>query len=151
MIIIGIDPGKSGGISWATESGVPLAQKIPATATDIVDLLEQIDSETEHQHDSEIKCYIEKVASTPQQGVVSAFTFGRGFGTLEGILSALKIPYEFISPQKWQKELQCMTGGDKNVSKAKAQQLWPSQKWTHATADSALICEYGRRQQKGTK
>jgi len=39
----------------------------------------------------------------------------------------------------------CMTKGDKNVSKRKAQELFPSMKVTHASADALLIAEYGRR------
>ena len=91
------------------------------------------------------KAYIEKVGATPQMGVVSAFTFGRSYGWLLGVLDALRIPYEFVTPQKWQKAMGCLTGGDKNVSKAAAQRLWPSLKITHANADALLIAEYGRR------
>ena len=46
---------------------------------------------------------------------------------------------------RWQKYLGCLTKGDKNVSKAKAQELFPDLKITHAIADSLLIAEYGRR------
>jgi hypothetical protein len=38
------------------------------------------------------------------------------------------------------------TKGDKNVSKRRAQELFPQLKVTHATADALLIAEYGRRQ-----
>ncbi len=53
--------------------------------------------------------------------------------------------FEWVRPQKWQQVMGCMTGGKKNVSKQRALELFPSVKWTHAKADSALICEYGRR------
>jgi crossover junction endodeoxyribonuclease RuvC len=142
MIIIGIDPGQSGGVAIINTQTdfTPRANKMPATVHDIVELLYAMRDEHE-----QAKCYIEKVASSPQMGVTSAFTFGNGLGRLEGILAALNIPMEYVTPQKWQKAMQCMTKGDKNVSKSKAQQLWPTIKWTHATADAALICEYGRR------
>ena len=78
-------------------------------------------------------------------GVVSAFTFGRGLGQLEGIITALGLPLERIAPQVWQKALGCLSKGDKNVTKRKAQELFPSLKITHATADALLIAEYGRR------
>lgn len=88
---------------------------------------------------------LELVHSTPQMGCVSAFTFGRGYGFLRGLLCAAKIPFQGVRPLKWQNGLACRTKGDKNVTKAKAQQLWPKEKWTHANADAALIAEWLRR------
>ena len=78
-------------------------------------------------------------------GSTSAFSFGRGVGNLEMALTAAGIPFERVTPQKWQKALGCMTKGDKNVSKRKAQELFPQMKCTHATSDALLIMEYGRR------
>ena len=49
-------------------------------------------------------------------------------------------------PQVWQKALGCMTGGDKNVTKRRAQELFPGHKITHATADALLIAHYGTKQ-----
>ena len=91
--------------------------------------------------------YIESVHSMPKQGVSSTFTFGRNYGFLRGCLCALEIPYHEVTPQKWQKALECLSHGDKNVTKARAQQLFPKLKITHAIADALLIAEYGRRQQ----
>jgi len=94
--------------------------------------------------------YMEKVHSMPKQGNVSSFTFGERYGFLRGLMTGLRIRYEYVTPQKWQKTLGCLTHGDKNISKAAAQRLWPKLKWTHATADAALIAEYGRRKEGGT-
>lgn len=139
MLIIGIDPGKEGGVAW-TQDGMkePLAAKMPDNVHELVDLLRGNDL-------SDAKCYLEKVHSMPKNGVASMFTFGQGLGRIEGVLAALAIPYEWVTPQKWQGAMRCQTGGDKNVSKRKALELFPRTKWTHATADAALICEYGRR------
>jgi hypothetical protein len=90
-----------------------------------------------------VKAYIEQVASSPQMGVVSAFSFGRGYGNLEMALTAAGIPFERVRPQEWQKHMKCMSGGDKNVTKRRAQELFPSLKITHATADALLIAQYG--------
>ena len=78
-------------------------------------------------------------------GVKSAFTFGQGLGRLEMALTAAGIPFERDRPQAWQKEMKCMSGGDKNITKRRAQELFPSLKITHANADALLIAEYGRR------
>jgi hypothetical protein len=57
---------------------------------------------------------------------------------------AAGIPFETVTPQKWQKTLGCLTKGDKNVSKRKAQELFPDIKITHAIADSLLIAHYAK-------
>jgi len=48
---------------------------------------------------------IEKVGAMPGQGVVSMFTFGEANGIMLGWLEALHIPYGYVTPQKWQKEI----------------------------------------------
>ena len=146
MTTIGIDPGKNGGIAWTHEDG-PRVEKMPETLQDLWDLVCHItnDSAMIYRH-TEFRAYIEQVSSSPQMGVKSAFTFGNGFGHLEMALTAAGIPFERVRPQVWQKAMHCMTGGDKNVSKRRAQELFPSMKITHATADALLIAYYGSKQ-----
>jgi Holliday junction resolvasome RuvABC endonuclease subunit len=142
--IIGIDPGKSGGIAWISERG-PCVEKMPETLQDLWELVRDISYGFPYGSNNQLIAYIEQVASSPQQGVKSAFTFGNGFGHLEMALTARSIPFVRVRPQVWQKALGCMSGGDKNKTKARAQELFPSLKITHATADALLIAEYGRR------
>lgn len=143
--IIGIDPGKNGGVARITD-GKPCVGKMPDTLQDLWWLMESIAREHPPIYrDLQCKAYIEAVHSSPQMGVKSAFTFGQVYGNLEMALTAAGIPFERVSPQKWQKSMGCLTKGDKNVSKRKAQELFPSIKITHATADALLIAEYGRR------
>ncbi len=137
---IGIDPGQSGGISLLSDAGTADAWKMPETEADAAEVLRELSECADF-----CVCFIEAVHSMPKQGVASSFTFGRSYGFLRGLMVALKIPFEEISPQKWQKEMECRTKGDKNVSKAKAQQLWPQLKITHATAYALLIAECARR------
>ena len=149
MQIIGIDPGKSGGIAWIDERGKPCVEKMPETIQDLWELFESITGGFAAFRESNgimFKAYMESVHSSPQMGVKSAFTFGNGFGHLEMALTAAGIPFERVRPQAWQKAMGCLTGGDKNVSKRRAQELFPSMKVTHATADALLIAAYGRRQ-----
>lgn len=141
MTIIGIDPGTNGGIAWITD-GKPCVEKMPDTLKDLWELLRDIDIASEEY----CHAYIEQVHSSPQMGVKSAFTFGNGFGHLEMALTAAGIPFTRIRPQVWQKELGCLTKGDKNITKRKAQELFPSLKVTHATADALLIATYGTKQ-----
>jgi len=84
-------------------------------------------------------------ASSPQMGVKSAFSFGNSYGFVTGLLVAHRIPFELFTPTKWQTAMKCRTGGDKNITKAAAQRLFPDVKMIHAIADAYLIAEHARR------
>ena len=144
-MIIGIDPGKSGGIAVIDRNGIAAAHKMPATIGDLWDLIHEIKASNKTRERRSGFAYLEKVHAMPRQGVVSTFTFGHGFGALEMALTAAGIPYELVTPNKWMKAMGCQTGGDKNVTKAAAQRLFPELTITHAIADALLIAEYGRR------
>ena len=62
-----------------------------------------------------------------QKGTASAFSTGYGYGLWLGILSALRIPYEAVTPQAWHRALLGGLQGD-NKARAiqKAQALFPS-------------------------
>lgn len=146
-ITIGIDPGANGAIAWIDERGKSCVEKMPDTLQDLWELIRDITNFPRSAIDGrKYKAYIEQVSSSPQMGVVSAFSFGRGYGNLEMALTAAGIPFERVRPQVWQKAMGCMTKGDKNISKQKAQELFPDKKVIHATADALLIALYGSRQ-----
>ena len=94
---------------------------------------------------------LEKVSAMPGQGVSSSFKFGANFGEWQGILKALNIPFEFVTPQKWQKGIfDSMAKGDrKAMSLDMARRLFPSAdlrlKKHHGRSDALLIAEYLRR------
>jgi hypothetical protein len=141
---IGIDVGKNGAIAWSSINGV-CVEKMPDTIKDLWDLIESISNDA-HGNLELPHCYLEQVASSPQMGVVSAFSFGNGFGHLEMALTAASIPFTRVRPQVWMKHLGCMTKGDKNVTKRLAQQLFPDITITHSNADALLIMTYGLKQ-----
>jgi crossover junction endodeoxyribonuclease RuvC len=140
-LYLGIDPGKSGSIAALWDDGQPATSvcRFDWTYADQAEWLRQFDL------GSPIVAVLEKVSSSPKQGVVSVFTFGKSFGFIIGMLTAYKIPYHEVTPQKWQRAMGCLSGGDKNVTKHAAQKLWPHLKITHRDADARLIAEYGRR------
>ena len=133
--------------------GKPCVEKMPDTLQDLWELLVSISLPTGKGWPEPCRAYIENVTPMPSfgngprrsMGATSAFAFGRGVGNLEMALTAAGIPFDRVTPQKWQKAMGCLTKGDKNVSKRRAQELFPGMKVTHATADALLICEYGRR------
>jgi len=147
MQIIGLDPGSHGAAVLLREDGsTDIARFDKLTQSDVVDTLSEWRWGNGPDYES-VGCfaYLEKVHSMPKQGVASTFKFGLNYGFLIGCLTALKIPFEFVTPNTWQKALSCQSKGNKNVTKAKAQQLFPQLKIIHCIADALLIAEYGRR------
>lgn len=143
MNIIGLDPGMSGAaVLLRPDGSTDIARFDKLTQADIAETLMEWWNE-----DPNIApfAFLEKVHAMPKQGVSSTFKFGMGFGFLIGCLTCTKIPFEFVTPNTWQKALSCQSKGDKNVTKAKAQQLFPQLKIIHAIADALLIAEFGRR------
>ena len=141
ITVIGIDPGWSGGVAMRTDTETKCAKFTGLTERDIVDTLK------EYLAFADV-CYLEKVHAMPGQGVTSMFKFGTIYGGLLFTTLCLDIPLYHVTPQKWQKSLNCLSKGDKNVTKRRAQELFPDIKITHATADALLIAEYGYNQRR---
>jgi crossover junction endodeoxyribonuclease RuvC len=168
-MIIGMDPGLSGGLALVDNSGnIVCCQTMPAGETGVsgIELTRVLKNYMvlEHQKkrgvgavdDGGLRAVVEQVGCMPGQGVCSVFTFGTGFGILQGVLSALEIPWELVRPQRWQKEVCAgIPGKDpKKRSLEAARRLWPSRTWLASErcrkphdgmVDAALIAEYGRR------
>lgn len=140
MKYLGIDPGYSGAAALLDASGGLVGTiKLDSTERDVADFLAHC------RESDDVFAILERVHAFPKQGVSSVFRFGMSYGFLRGALIALRIPFEEATPRKWQTLLGCLSGGDKNVTKARAQQLFPGIKVTHAIADALLIAEYCRR------
>lgn len=142
MFTIGIDPGQSGGAALLDAEGryVDAFKFKNITDHDIANAFR------EWATLENVTCLIEKVHAMPRQGVTSMFNFGRNFGFLVGCLTCLAIPFDYVTPNQWQRALHCQTKGDKNVTKSKAQRIFPTIKITHAVADALLIAVYCRNQ-----
>lgn len=155
MWFLGIDPGVSGG--WAVIDECRAVRgmgKTPATPIDwVIELRDLVHAAgvastrpVENPFAVDVVAVVEFVRSSPQMGVVSAFTFGRSLGIIEGVLAQAGISHDTVRPQVWQRELGCLSRGDKNVTRARAQELFPrAPRITHATADAVLLAEYCRR------
>ena len=92
---------------------------------------------------------LERVGAMPGQGTASMYQFGRGVGMIEGVLAALQIPTEYVTPQAWQKAVGARDGKDGN--RQRAAELFPAyaglfvlKKWD-GRADAALMA-YWRAQ-----
>lgn len=144
--IIGIDPGKHGGIAVLDRNGsVVDLTKMPDTPQDLLDFLDK--------HKTDSTCVLERVGGMPGNAANAMFNFGKGYGHLQMALLALHISTVDVTPNKWEKHYQLGTSGNytktewKNKLKGKAQQLFPSlgKRLTLATCDALLIAEYGRQ------
>ncbi len=149
MIFLGIDIGVNGGLAMIDQNGtVGGVWKMPETDYDLLEALRVVARVPGGS--AELHAMIERVSSSPVQGVKQAFTFGGEYRRVKMALTAAHIRYDEVAPKKWQRRLDCLTGGDKKITKARAQQLFPGfQGITHATADALLLAEYCRREQLG--
>lgn len=144
MKFIGIDPGASGAICVLSDSESRLIAlcKLNDTEQGVSEFLRRY---VEDRRYEQVTAMIERVHSMPRQGVASSFKFGQSYGFLRGILTAHLVRFEEVTPATWQKAMGCLTKGDKNVTKQKAGQLFPSVKVSHWNADALLIAEHCRR------
>ena len=138
-LYMGIDPGYSGAVAVVGEDGsLHDIVRLSETEHDVADFVDRNAKHVEF-------AVLERVNAMPRQGVSSTFKFGTSYGFCRGLLVCSKVPFEAVTPATWQGVMKCRSKGDKNVTKAAAQRLFPDQKVVHATADALLIAEYARR------
>lgn len=146
-MIIGIDPGVKGGMALLWDNG-KVEGVCAFTDKTENDIAAALNAWLKPMWPYIPNAYLEKVGSMPGEGHMGAFTFGRVYGFLRGLCLGRDIKVKDVYPAIWQARLECMTRGNKNVSKDKAIRLFSEhhkkQKITHATADALLIAEYGR-------
>lgn len=146
-LFIGVDPGKSGAMCSLNEKGDYVSDIRHDNTTDY-----ELAAWLLAHKDRIRMVVIEKVHAFPGQGSVSMFSFGESYGKSQGFLMALGIPFEYCTPQSWQRALSVKKKkkGEsqnkfKNRLKQNAQRLFPNEKIVLANADSFLIAEYCRR------
>jgi hypothetical protein len=154
---IGIDPGRTGGITILSSDGdKPSIHPMPETEKDIWEMLKKF----EHSPYYKTQAVIEKVGGYIGGGEGekgggaangnSMFKFGCSYGGLRMALIGCGIPFLEVPPQTWQKHYGLIRTRTekknqfKSRMRAKAQQLLPSGKITVAVADSVLLALYCR-------
>ena len=148
MIYIGVDPGKSGGYAVIDGNNVRIYSWDDALF--ISDMrgakcLADMDKR-------KIIAAVEKVGARPGQGVTSMFNFGKSAGYIEGVLTALGIPYQLITPKRWKSEFSLNGSKDNSIEVCK--RLFPDvslrrtdrcRKDDDGMAEALLMAEYARR------
>lgn len=154
-IWLGIDPGQSGAMAFISTGPKVMDFEDGECISWLKAISDQLISPLGKDY-PQAKAVLEKVHSMPKQGVASSFGFGMNFGIWRGRLEALGIPYDLVTPQKWQKVMfDSQTRGDrKAMSLDRARRLFPEmsdmlkRKKDHSRADALLIAEYCRRMDK---
>ena len=153
MIIFGIDPGVSGGISILENKKVIEVFDMP-TMIDGKKNKKQVNGaqvtniiRDKLNKDKEVVVVVEHVNAMPGQGVTSMFNFGQSFGVIKGICSALSLPIYFVRPMKWKKHFNLIKT-NKDASRTKVIEVYPnisgklSRKKDSSKADAILIARY---------
>ena len=153
MMTVGIDPGISGAIAIINGTGTLLCvEDMPIMAKGKGG--SRVKSQVNAAGLAELLgryapwrpvVYCERVSSMPDQGVASVFSLGDTFGCIRGVIGALGLASEIITPQSWKKYYG--VGSDKEVARAKAIEMYPlapiHKKKDHNRAEAILIARYG--------
>ena len=145
MNICGIDPGVCGAIAFVNGGRVvchdmptvEIRGKRRVCAPMLAALLR------EHAIDHAV---LEEVQGVQGTGATSAFSFGRSFGLVEGVLAALAIPTTLVRPQAWTKALG--VSRDKGQHRQAAMRAWPADAGLFARvkddgrADACLLVQW---------
>ena len=155
-IFIGVDGGNHGAI-------VGLQGK-KVLFKDVMPIMQTTDSRNEYDCGKIIEILakypdatviLEKAHAMPKLGTVQAFNFGKSFGMMLGILTALRIRYHIVHARTWQTILfrDQPHGDTKKASRIVAQRLFPgenfvptarSKKAHDGLTDATLIAYFGQ-------
>lgn len=142
MIIIGIDPGKSGAFAVldCDEMSVK-TYDMPGTINEKCALISKI---------GVVKCaWLERPFFPRMIGIKNAVTIAQAYGELKACLFFAGVPTFEVDPSAWKKTMRLST--DKNASRALASQYFPDdcEQWARVKddgrAEAALIALYGWR------
>lgn len=127
-IIAGIDPGNKGAIAFLDPENATLEildmptfeyattrNRVKTDPYGISYAISQFDISD---------AFVEEVNSSPQMGVVSAFSFGESKGMILGVLAALQVPTTPTKPTQWKKAMR--VPADKRATVQRASQLFPA-------------------------
>lgn len=155
--VIGIDPGLSGGMAVYDVAAKKLVEVRPLPVEEIksgrytdrnIDAHAFAEMIAVSVEAFEVQLVvIEKVHSSPQMGVASAFKFGHNYGIVQ-MASMIYAPrVEFVTPQRWKARM--MLSFDKKQSLTMARKMFPGDHFPRqkdeGLAEAALIAFYAAR------
>lgn len=155
-VVLGIDPGVNGAVA-VLSADAPLVFDIPTFwvrkgkgRRQVYDLPAFRTLLQSVKPDRIGNVLVEDVHAMPGQGVTSMFSMGYGVGVIHGLLTALNLPFELVTPQRWKKEMLAgFTAKDKKAAHIMAGRLFPDidlgRRNDQGRSEALLIAEYGRR------
>jgi len=144
-LIIGIDPGLSGAVGVLDHNGTTAVFDMPVADRSVSGRLLWLALKDRHI----ALAVVEKVGSMPGQGVASTFRFGRAAGVVDGVLGALGVPTQYVSPAVWKRHFGLLKK-PKDASRLIALERFPhcadelKRKKDHGRAEALLIALWGR-------
>ncbi|MDE2105511.1 MAG: hypothetical protein KGL39_50255 [Patescibacteria group bacterium] len=152
-LILGIDPGLSGGLCFlSAASGQPRrvisADDIPTFGVDAKRRVDALAVAKLIQACPPDFAVIERAQAMPDQGSSSGFNYGRAVGALEAVVLGMEIPLEIVEVSAW-KKAHGLIKTDKEASRQKALLLFPdahafiARKKDHGRAEAMLLANYG--------
>ena len=155
MLIIGIDPGITGAISFFNDGELKDVIDMPTMASGNKNkkqingsqIYNEISSRITGYKSDKINVIVEQVSAMPGQGVTSMFNFGQSFGVIKGVCAAMQLPIYFVRPTKWKKHFD-LINSQKDASRVKVIEMFPkfspilSRKKDSNKSDAILIANY---------
>ena len=167
MQIIGIDPGLTGALALLNHHGLQAVHDIPTmikgngegavkNQVDPGALADMLRAWLEGKDKNEIMVLIEaqgpvRLPGNKILGGASAFSLAYTAGVIEGVVTALRLPRELVTPSVWKKALGLTAKGPdkKALARAMAQRYYPEadicRVRDHNRAEAILIARYGHQ------
>lgn len=151
MMICGIDPGYTGGITFFdADAGYFKVYKMPIVSKVVGNkkrkFLNCVKFGSIILDENPNKIVIEKQQPMPRQGVVSTFSLGFQYGICIGTFIAFGFPYYEVRPKDWKKDMGVTSDKEQAREVAtrifKTDEHWPL-KSHDGLAESALIAYWG--------
>lgn len=128
-LFLGVDPGLGGAIALVTGDGsLHMVEDMPVQARGNGRVKNEVDAagllRLLRPHAPAIAFgLVERVGARPGQGVASMFSLGHSTGAVDGILAALGVAHQVVSPAKW--KAQAEIPANKPLVLAAARRRWP--------------------------
>lgn len=149
-VIMGIDPGLTGGIAILGQGGLLHAQRMPVIRFNRKGTIDLAALASLFETWKPTYAWIEQQQSMPKQGVASSFLTGKNYGIILGFMAGNMIAHSTVRPVDWKRIMK--VPADKAAAIAIATSTFPSsssfwsKKGDDGVAEAALIALYGARQ-----
>lgn len=175
MIVLGIDPGLTGGIAmldgdtsrvWDTPSRLVEVNGKTKRRIDPGALARVIDKAVNVVDPRRMaRAFVELAQASPHMGVSSAFAYGQAFGLVMGVLAHLDMPVQTVPAAQWKRGMGLVKRGSRELGRDEerekgsaldlARRLYPrladelGRVKDNGRADALLLAHWGAEQLEG--